>query len=167
MAAHTQISPEEYLRTSFDGPDRDYLDGEIVERNVGENPHSKAQVNLVLLLHDKGKKTPLHVRTELRMQVTPTRFRVADVAVYSGEEPKQNVPSSPPLITIEILSRDDRYSDILQRFEDYGTWGVRHIWFVDPWLRKIHVYEAGALREVPAFRIPEYELEISPAEIFG
>ena len=30
---------EEYLRTSFDGSDCEYLDGEVVERNMGELPH--------------------------------------------------------------------------------------------------------------------------------
>ena len=31
---------EEYLRTSFDGSDCEYLDGEVVERNMGELPHA-------------------------------------------------------------------------------------------------------------------------------
>ena len=29
------MSVEEYLHTSFDGADREYLDGEVVERNMG------------------------------------------------------------------------------------------------------------------------------------
>jgi len=43
MATKPLVPVEEYLRTSFDGPDREYLDGEIVERNVGENQHSEVQ----------------------------------------------------------------------------------------------------------------------------
>jgi Uma2 family endonuclease len=33
------VSVEEYLTTSFN-PDRDYVDGELEERNFGEQPHS-------------------------------------------------------------------------------------------------------------------------------
>jgi hypothetical protein len=33
-AAHTQISVEEHLRTSFEGPDREFPDREIVERRI-------------------------------------------------------------------------------------------------------------------------------------
>ena len=43
---------EEYLRTSFDGSDCEYLDGEVVERNMGERPHSAVQANLIELLRE-------------------------------------------------------------------------------------------------------------------
>lgn len=151
---------------SFDGPDREYLDGEIVERNVTENPHSKAQANLTGFFYVLAKKLPLHVRPELRMRVTPTRYRIADVAVWVGEEPTENVPSHPPLVTIEILSREDRFADLLAKFEEYQSWGVEHVWFVDPWQRKIYVYSATGLTEVPAFQIPTYRVEIPAAEVF-
>ena len=42
MVTRVQIPIEEYLHTSFE-PDREYLDGEVLERNVGNDPHSKAQ----------------------------------------------------------------------------------------------------------------------------
>ena len=54
MAAHTQISLEEYLRTSFEGPDREFLDGEIVERNVGDYWHGKVQACLAALFRSLG-----------------------------------------------------------------------------------------------------------------
>ena len=38
MSVCTLISVDEYLRTSFD-PDRDFVDGEVVERNVGKRKH--------------------------------------------------------------------------------------------------------------------------------
>ena len=41
---------DEYLRTSFDGPDCEYLDGEIVERNWGDLPHGSTQGRLTYLL---------------------------------------------------------------------------------------------------------------------
>ena len=58
MATKPLVSAEEYLRTSFDGPDREYVDGEIVERNVGENQHSKAQGRLIEVFYELRKTKP-------------------------------------------------------------------------------------------------------------
>ena len=35
------IDGEEYLRTSFEDADCEYLDGEIADRNAGEWPHAE------------------------------------------------------------------------------------------------------------------------------
>ena len=45
MASRTLISVEEYLRTSY-RPDCDYVDVEVLERNVGETDHSWLQTML-------------------------------------------------------------------------------------------------------------------------
>ena len=39
----TLISVEEYLHTTYD-PDCDYVDGEVLERNMGDQAHSTTQV---------------------------------------------------------------------------------------------------------------------------
>jgi hypothetical protein len=39
MSSATLVSVQEYLATCF-RPDREYVDGEIQERNLGEQPHS-------------------------------------------------------------------------------------------------------------------------------
>jgi len=41
------VSVEEYLNTSYDGGDREYVDGRIVERNLGEKDHSRPQRKLI------------------------------------------------------------------------------------------------------------------------
>ena len=50
MSTKILMDVEEYLRTSFEGPDCEYLDGEVVERNMGELPHGDLQTNLSRLL---------------------------------------------------------------------------------------------------------------------
>ena len=42
MSVETLISVEEYLNTSYD-PDMEYVDGVLVERNVGDWLHSLVQ----------------------------------------------------------------------------------------------------------------------------
>ena len=49
MGARVLMTVEEYLQTPFDGPDRDYVDGEAIERNMGELPHARLQGRVILL----------------------------------------------------------------------------------------------------------------------
>jgi Uma2 family endonuclease len=154
VATQTQVSVEEYLRTSFTGADCDFVDGEIVERNVGGNRHSTTQGRLIEFFYDLRKSHPFYARPELRFKLHEGRFRVADVAVFEGEPPVAEVPSTPPLIVIEIVSRDDRYTEIVEKLDEYRAWGVQHVWLVDPYLRKIYTCGNSGLREVSEFLLP-------------
>lgn len=57
------MTVEEYLHTQFDGPDREYVDGGVVERNMGERPHAILQAELIYLLRSLGKSLGLRVLT--------------------------------------------------------------------------------------------------------
>jgi Uma2 family endonuclease len=99
------------------------------------------------------------------MKIRPGRYLIPDVAMFYGPEPA-DVPETPPLIAIEILLRDDRMSEVLDKLEEYRTWGVPHIWLVDPRNRWMYIYDRG-LREVESLKVPELELELQPADVFG
>ena len=49
MGVGTLISVEEYLNTSYD-PDVEFVDGVLVERNVGDEDHSNVQSNILFAL---------------------------------------------------------------------------------------------------------------------
>jgi len=164
-SAKTSVSVDEYLRTSFD-PDCEYVDGEIVERNVGEDPHSKVQGRLIEIFYELRKRHPLYSRPELRLKLAVRRYRIPDLAIFAGEEPTELVPSTPPLAVIEIVSREDRYTEILKKLEEFRQWGVPHVWLVDPWLRQLHVYTSAGLTEVRAFTLPEFDAETPIDQIF-
>src|SRR6185503_17737521 len=57
---------EEYLRSSWD-PDREYVDGVVLERNLGELAHSNLQTSFWGLFRARG----VHAVVELRTQVKP------------------------------------------------------------------------------------------------
>jgi Uma2 family endonuclease len=118
----TLMSVDEYLHTSF-SPDCEYVDGVIVERNLGEKSHSKVQRNLLILLRQPG----IEAWPDQRVQVAPARFRIPDVCVTIGE-PDEDVFTAPPLICIEILSPEDRLTRLQEKIDDYLTFGVRHVW---------------------------------------
>jgi len=128
------MTVREYLATSF-RPDCDYVDGEIVERNLGERDHSRLQAAIIIYFGARRKEWGIEVFPEQRVQVSPTRFRVPDVCVIlAGTQPEQ-IFTSPPFICIEILSKDDRLTGMQERIKDYLTFGVPHVWILNPQTR--------------------------------
>jgi Uma2 family endonuclease len=95
------------------------------------------------------------------MRLAARRYRVADVAVFEGQEPSEEFPSSPPLIVIEIVSPDDRHTEIVEKLDEYKRWGVPNVWLVDPHSRRLYVYGDSGLAEVKAYELPQYELRLS------
>jgi len=130
MASRTLISVEEYLRTSY-RPDCDYVDGEVLERNVGELDHSTLQKKIILYLGIREIELGIQVFPEQRIQVSKTRFRIPDVCVTLGV-PTEQILTKPPFICIEILSPEDRWPRIQQRIDDYLAMGVPYVWVLDP-----------------------------------
>jgi Uma2 family endonuclease len=168
MKTAALIPVEEYLRTSY-RPDRDYVDGEVQERNLGERDHSTLQKRLVLFLGNREKAWKIFVYPEQRVQVSPTRFRIPDVCVYAGPEPQEQIFRTPPFICIEILSPEDRWARVQQRIDDYLAFGVSHVWVIDPREQRAWVYSKDGSREVldGALRTESPSLEVPLAEIFG
>jgi Uma2 family endonuclease len=121
MSSKVLVDVEEYLRTSFDGADCEYLDGEIVERNMGELPHSNSTVEgrLVYLLMQLSPRLGIQVHPEIRIQIHSRRYRVADIAVWRAGDIGQRIPSVPPLLTIEILSSEDRMTRMYTKIREY------------------------------------------------
>ena len=165
MSAGTQISVEEYLRTSWPDGDREYVDGEIVERNVGEIEHADLQGRLYLYLmtHYRG----IWAAPEVRVQVKADRFRIPDVVVVVGGRPKGRIITVPPLLAIEVLSPADSAGDIQERIDDYLDFGVGYVWVVNPRTRRGYVYTRdGASPGTGVLRIADPLIEVPLAELF-
>ena len=157
----------EYLRTSFEGPDREYLDGEIIERNMGELPHGDVQLNLGTLLRQMRKRLGLRVILEIRIQISRTRYRVADLAVWRNDNIGTGIPTIAPFLVVEILSPEDRMVRMLPKIQEYLFIGVEWIWIVDPQEQSALLYShknpAGALCEVLHTENPTIEIPLTAA----
>jgi Uma2 family endonuclease len=130
MATISRVRLEEYLDLSF-RPDREYVDGEIRERNVGKWEHARVQALLAAWFVNHEKEWATASSTEQRVRVSASRVRVPDLVVLvAGAQPE--VVTQPPLLVVEILSPDDSYSDTQERAQDYRAMGVETIWIVDP-----------------------------------
>ena len=152
MSTATLVSVSEYLATSY-RPDRDYIDGQILERKLGEWDHSRLQALVLKYLLRYEDDLGVLAVPEQRVQVAATRFRVPDISVVRGN-PGEQILTRPPLLCVEILSPDDSMSSMQERIDDYLTFGVENIWIVDPrrkkafWVDKAGIHEApGAILE--------------------
>ncbi len=162
------VSAEEYLNTSY-SPDCDYVDGELVERNVGEFDHADLQAEIVTHLRTRYRKSGWIAVVEQRVQVAPTRFRVPDVCVARAEKPMPQIFRTPPVVVIEILSPEDRVGVMQKRIDDYLAFGVPNIWVVDPQERRAFVHTADGSVESKdlVLRASGCEIQLPLPEIFA
>jgi Uma2 family endonuclease len=161
MATSMPMSVEEYLRTSFPDGDREYVDGKIVERNVGEIDHSDVQTELAHYLRSKFKN--IWAGVEVRVQVRATRFRVPDIMIVAGSKPKGRIITGPPHLVVEVLSLDDRAGELEEKIDDYFAFGIPFVWVINPRTRRGYVYTPSGMHEAkdgirrttdPAIEVP-------------
>ena len=90
MASTTLIPVSEYLGTSY-RPDCDYVDGVVLERNLGEKDHAGLQGAITAWFRQHRAQWNIRVYPELRVQVSPTRFRVPDVCLIARDAPDEQI----------------------------------------------------------------------------
>lgn len=154
MAIGIQVSPAEYLKTSFDDLDKEYVGGNIVDRSMPTRTHAAVQAFLIIWLTQTTRTAGVGLRVypELRLQLASDVFLIPDVCAYS-EDPGKEVPDAPPLVAIEILSDEDLHSRMIEKLQAYQGFGVPNIWIVDPQLRQLSIYD-GSLRRIDALQVP-------------
>ena len=166
MSTRTLIPVEEYLATAY-RPDCDYVDGEVLERNLGERDHGRLQVKFGAYFLARQALWNSYVIVEQRVQVSRQRFRIPDVCVVLGKTDEQ-ILTVPPFLCIEILSPEDRMTRVRDRIDDYFQMGVPNVWVVDPARREaFEATPAGDLHCVTEMlRTTDPCLEVPLAEIF-
>jgi len=162
------ITVQEYLRTSY-RPDRDYVDGEVLERNMGEKPHARLQLFFAIFLSRFAAELNTEVLPEQRLQINSSRFRIPDVMLSPLVPGEPLIVQTPPLLCVEILSSEDRWRRVEERILDYASIGVRTSWVIDPWRRL--AYLAGGTGELREERntltVPNTRIAITVDEVFA
>ncbi len=166
MATATLISLEEYLRTAYH-PDCDYVDGVLEERNVGEWNHGDLQGEIVHFLKARRREWNIRAATEVRVRVSPSRVRIPDVCVISRDHPLEQVVTTPPLICIEVLSPEDRWSRVEKRIEEFLAMGVQHVWVFDPQDRQVFDCTSNGRRLVTEETLEAPPVSINLPELFA
>ena len=165
MSAGALIPVEEYLSSSY-SPDCHFVEGRLVERNVGEKEHGRMQRALIRYLA-RYRDSGLEAWPEQRLNISNNHYRVCDVCVTEGEPDSQIFTGA--LVCFEILSRKDTLHQLQEVIDDYLRIGVPYCWIIDPWKRAAYVASSrgferladGVFRTVrpyPELVVPVHEL---------
>src|SRR5215467_6729450 len=98
MATTASVSLEEYLNTSYE-PDVEFVDGVLVERNVGSGQHSWLQTRLTVFFAQFEESHRIGVLVECRLRVAARRHRVPDVMVLEQPFELTRVITDVPVVT--------------------------------------------------------------------
>jgi Uma2 family endonuclease len=109
----------------------EYVDGELKERNVGSYEHSRLQALITHWFGNNESAWGVQVVTEQRTRTSDTNILIPDVALLP-RGPQPRVIAEPPTLAVEILSPEDRYSEMTVKIRKFLQWGVRSVWIVDP-----------------------------------
>jgi Uma2 family endonuclease len=164
MATTTQVPEEVYLRSDFE-PDAEYIDGVIQERPMGEDDHSSLQGAICMWFQQHRVQWNIRARPELRVQVKPKNYLVPDVTILDAANPKEKIATRPPLAIFEVLSPENKMSDMRKKLFLYEQMGIPQIWLIDPedgiWQR----FENGALVPANTFSLSDRDIQFEMVEI--
>lgn len=158
----------EYLRTSYE-PESDYVDGELVERNAGEQPHSLIQSVLAAVIADHRQDWDVRVLIAPRIQISATRYRIPDICILRRSDPKDKIVTWAPLLCVEVLSEEDRLQELQTKVNEFEALGTRDIWVIDPWKRVAYYASSDGFKRVQedVLRVEGTPIEVSLSAVFA
>jgi Uma2 family endonuclease len=165
----TIVPVAHYLHETWQ-PDREYVDGEVLERSMGEKDHAAWQAALLRVLSTWRQRANIKVFAELRLQMAPTRFRVPDILVIDRNAADEQIITHPPLLCVEILSPEDRIGRMEARIQEYLDFGTRAVWLIDPQTRTAYQCAGGSIRDWKAaetLTVPGSAITIEVKEVLA
>ncbi len=111
---------------------------------MSDNKHADAQIRLGAKLVEYFDRNPIGLaRTEYTFRLWPDRpheGRVPDLcAILNQNVNEERYGSAAPDLAIEIVSRDDGWTELYDKAELYFEHGSRIVWFVDPMQKGVMV----------------------------
>jgi Uma2 family endonuclease len=90
------------------------------------------------------------------------------VSAWAASLTRRSSPP-PPFLVVEVLSPDDRASEVQEKIDDYLCFGVPCVWLIDPRLRRGWVYTGEGVREAKdgVLRTAEPEIALRLPELFN
>jgi Uma2 family endonuclease len=171
MATLAIVPVSEYLSQTYE-PDCDFVDGELEERNVGEEQHSELQGILAGVFRNMRLEWKVRSLPEVRIRVSANRYRIPDICLVPRSRPRQlkgSVISYAPILCVEILSPEDRMSRVQSKVNEYVRMGVQGVWVIDPWERIGYTASEKGFDQPSdgILRVVNTAISVSLAEIFA
>ena len=142
-----RVTLDEWIALPEDVPG-EFVDGRLVEEEVPDYLHEVLVAWLARVLGNWAEQAGAIVgASDAKFTLSSTRGRKADLTVYfAGRRPAaRGALTTPPDIAVEVVSpapRDQR-CDRVEKMEEYGRFGIRFYWLIDPQQRLVEVYERG------------------------
>lgn len=143
------VTGEELLAMGDIGPS-ELIEGEIVKMTPTGEKHGTIEVNLggeirtFVRQHRLGRVSVGEVGLYIRRN--PDTVRGADIVFISNERLGKRGTSGfidvAPDLVVEIMSPDDRWSEVMKKLGEYFSIGVRWVWVVDPDTESVYTYRS-------------------------
>ena len=148
MATATRLTLGEFLAQPEEKPYREYIDGEVFQKPVGNRDHSFIQGFLFAMLFQFLSRTRLgRAGTEWRCIFGPPgeeRAFVPDLTYVARERlTEDQYPRLAPDLLSEVLSPEQSAGRFADKIQFYLLHGVRLVWVVDPMERVVLVFRPG------------------------
>lgn len=145
MVSRAQLSIQEFVDLVERNPDKHYdltVEGEVIEVSP-KLAHGRCQTRFARHLDVWMDVHPLPgyvVATEVAHEIDGWPCR-PDVSIdLKGEE----IPTSPPLLAVEIKSDANSYTDLRAKAHKYISLGTKMVWLAYPEKKIIEVYQPDA-----------------------
>ncbi len=144
-----KITGEELHAMGDIGP-CELIEGRIIPMSPAGISHGIYEMNFALALrrfadeHDLGVVATGEVGIYTRRD--PDSVRGADVVFISHERDQLRASAGfldvAPELVVEIISPDDKWSDVIEKLREYFAVGVKLVWVADPELRSVLAYRS-------------------------
>ncbi len=124
------------------------VEGEVVEMGPTSGEHGEAEGDVYAVLREfvRSRKLGKVYVGEVGFVVArnPDTVRGADVAFLSTEKaalvPKRGFVPFAPDLAVEVVSPDDRWTEIRRKVDEWLSAGARAVWVVDPERQTVDVF---------------------------
>ncbi|MGQ0568305.1 MAG: Uma2 family endonuclease [Armatimonadota bacterium] len=148
------VSIEEFWRLGSSIPRAELVAGQAIELTPAGVRHGflASALNARLREHVVGRGFgAVLVEVGFVLSLDPPTVRAPDVAVVFTERMPEPMPVAffpgPPDLAVEILSPDDRRSDVASKIGDYLGAGTQAVWVLDPESQTLTVHtRVGSIR---------------------
>lgn len=156
MTTTERLTIEQFLALPDTKPGSEYINGEVVQKPMPNIAHTVIQHLLSLAFGLYLRTNPIGiVGPELRCIFGPPDDRwgrlpdfmfiaMARLAGARADGPFHGAPD----LAVEILSPDDRMTDVIAKVQFYLTYGTRLVWLVNPTARNVMVWSSPDVMQI-------------------
>ncbi|MGE5596786.1 MAG: Uma2 family endonuclease [Hyphomicrobiales bacterium] len=147
--AAEELERIDLILQSSDGPQYEFVGGELRERNVSTDSSEVALfIAAMLMNHIRPARLAKLFDSELGIRIfrDPMETRRASVSfVSAGRAPEHDTGflRVAPDLVVEVVSPGDKASELRAKVTEWLANGVRLVWVAYPHEREIHVFRAG------------------------